>query len=311
MALFTTPDGRRLEVETAGPVGAPVLLYHHGQPGSSTPYAVLAQLCADRGLRLVSYSRPGYGDSTRRPDVGRAWQVADDVADAECVLDAVGATGFVTLGWSGGGPRAIACAALLPDRCAGAVSLAGVAPHSTDGRSPGMGENWFVAMAEDNVRDYRASLEGEASLRPFLEEQAEQMCAVTAEEVAEALVGLLPPVDVAVLSGDLAEWLARQLRGAVRRGPDGFVDDALVTMRPWGLDLAAVQVPVAVWQGTEDLMVPPGHGRWLAEHVAGASDHLLTGEGHLSLLRQLPAMVDFLADTLDRFEARGPTAGTR
>ncbi len=303
MVLVPAPDGRQVEVASSGPSSAPVLLYHHGQPGSCTPYAVLAQLCSDRGLRLVSYSRPGYGGSTRRPDGDRTWLVADDVADARAVLDAVEAEQFVTLGWSGGGPRAIACAALLADRCAGAVSLAGVAPYAGAG---GMGEAWFDGMAPDNVRDYRASLAGEASLRPLLEAQAAGMRTVTADQVAQSIAGLAPPVDVAALTGDLADWLAASFRDAVREQVGGFLDDALVTMRPWGFDLGDVEVPVAVWQGTEDLMVPIGHGRWLAGHVAGAPSHLVEGEGHVSLSVRLPEMVDALTRVLG---APGPVAG--
>lgn len=273
-----------------------MLLYHHGQPGSSRPYAVLARLCADRGLRLVTYSRPGYGSSTRRADGERSWQVADDVADAVTVLDALGAAAFVTLGWSGGGPRAIACAALLPERCAAAVSLAGVAPYAAEpGTSDAMGEPWFEGMAPDNVRDYRASLAGEAALRPLLEEQADGMRGVTAEQVAGAMASLAPPVDIAAMTGEQAEWLAGSFRDAVREQVGGFLDDALITMRPWGFDVGSVQVPVAVWQGTEDLMVPVGHGRWLATHVGGATAHIQEGEGHLSVGARLPEMVDWLA----------------
>ncbi len=282
MTLVPTPDGRVLEVVDRGPAADRALLYHHGQPGAATVSPQLASACAEAGLRLVTYARPGYGDSTRRPDGTRPFTVADDIADITVVLDAVGVSDFVTLGWSGGGPRAIACAALLPNRCRGAVSLAGVAPKSGD-PATGMGPAWFDGMAEDNVREYAASLEGEASLRPLIEAEAVGMAAMTGPEVAGAIGSLVSAVDVAALDGAMADWVAASFRDACRRGADGFVDDALVTMRPWGFELRAVTVPVHVWQGTQDRMVPFGHGAWLAEHVGGAVPHLVEGAGHISL----------------------------
>jgi pimeloyl-ACP methyl ester carboxylesterase len=107
-----TADGRSLEVVALGPGDGDVLLFHHGTPGAALAFRPLADAAAEHGLRTVLYSRPGYGRST--PSPGR--RVADVAADVRTVLDAVGAERFVTLGWSGGGPHALACGALLRDR---------------------------------------------------------------------------------------------------------------------------------------------------------------------------------------------------
>ena len=122
-------DGRRVEVRTAGPADGDVLLFHHGTPGAGLSFGPIAEAAAARGLRTVSYSRPGYGMSTPHP--GR--RVIDAAADAAQVLQEVGATTFQTIGWSGGGPHALACAAALRDRCLGAVTIAGVAPYPAEG----------------------------------------------------------------------------------------------------------------------------------------------------------------------------------
>ena len=122
--VLTTPDGRRLEVLTAGPAGGLPLLFHNGTPSGLVAFEPMTAAAADRGLRTVMYARPGYGQSAPRP--GRS--VADTVGDASTVLDDLGADQFVTVGWSGGGPHALACAALLPGRCLAAASLAAWPP---------------------------------------------------------------------------------------------------------------------------------------------------------------------------------------
>ncbi len=139
----TLPDGRIVEVLTGGDPGGYPWLFHGGSPSAATPWDLLDETARSQGLRMITYSRPGYGGSTPRTAPGR---YADDVTESVAVLDALGIDEFVTLGWSGGGPRALACAALLPQRCRAAASLAGVAPYD----APGL--DWFAGMAEENTR---------------------------------------------------------------------------------------------------------------------------------------------------------------
>ena len=103
-------------------------------------------------------------------------------------------------------------------------------------------------------------------------------------DVADALAGLLPDVDRAVLTDEFAEDLAASTREGLRSGVDGWLDDDLAFVRPWGFDLAEIRVPVMLWQGSADLMVPFGHGKWLAARVPGATVHLEEGEGHVSVM---------------------------
>lgn len=249
------------------------LVFHHGTPGSAVWFAHIRRAARDVGLRLVNYSRPGYGDSTPQP--GRS--VADAAADVAALLDFLGAETFLTMGWSGGGPHALACAALLPDRCLAAGSLAGVAPYGADGL------DWLAGMAKENLDEFNAALAGATVLTPQLEKWAEQLAVVQPEHVAESLGGLVPEVDKRALTGEFAEGVAASFRRAVRSGVAGWRDDDLAFTRDWGFDLNAIQRPVAVWQGGQDRMVPFSHGEWLAEHVPGARVHLDPVEGHLSL----------------------------
>lgn len=285
-------DGRKLEVLVADdPVGTP-LLFHNGLPSAVVPFAPLDDAAAVNGMYVVTYSRPGYGGSTPWPE-DRDPVVADDVADTATILDALGIDDFVTLGWSGGGPRALATAALLPGRCRGAVSLAGVAPVGEGGMDQ---EAWERDMGPENVRDFRAALAGRDVLRPILEQEVAEMAAVTAGDITAAFGQLLTEVDAAVLTGEFAHFMAEDFHRSCEQGVAGILEDTLMISRPWGFDLASVDVPVAVWQGRQDAMVPFGHGQWLAEHVRGARARLFDDEGHLTLVRQLDRILGDLRE---------------
>ena len=289
-----TPDGRLLEVLVSGPEDGFPLVSHHGTPQGAVHDAAMAAAATPRGLRLVQYSRPGYGASTRRPNGATTATVADDAADVTAILDHLRFDEFVTIGWSGGGPRALACAAMLPGRCLAAVSGVGIAPEDEyDGElTDGMGE--------ENVAEFGAAREGSAALTKLLEDFAVDTFTATAADVADALGTLAPPVDRAALTGEVAEWIAATFRRAGVQGIAGWHDDDLTMLRPWGFSVRDITVPVSVWQGTEDLMVPFAHAEWLAANIPGARRHLVEGEGHISLTRRMPEILDDLLDLAGR-----------
>ncbi len=280
---LTLPDGRELEYLTGGDENGFPLLYHSGTPSAAVEYAPLSQAAGQAGLRLVTYSRPGYGASTPRPD-DSAPVMADDVADSVLLLDALGVRDFVTLGWSGGGPRALGCAALLADRCRAATSLAGVAP------ADGTGLDFTAGMGPENVRDFDLAARGREELRPVVEQEVAEFGAVTGDDIVAAFGELVDEVDAGALTGELADYLAASFRRSAAQGPVGLLEDNLQVMRPWGFDVGAITVPVSVWQGAHDKMVPFGHGQWLANAVPGARVHLFDDEGHVSLVHRLGEM---------------------
>jgi pimeloyl-ACP methyl ester carboxylesterase len=283
----TTADSRALEVLVEGPSDGFPLVYHAGTPSGAVPFPRLMQAAAASGLRTVTYSRPGYGTSTPQP--GRT--VGDVAADVVAVLAALGLEQFVTLGWSGGGPHSLACAALLPEACRGAATLAGAGPYA----DPGVAD-WLDGMGADNVTEFGAAVEGEQALTDYLIPECEGLAHVTGDQIADALGDLVPDVDRRALTGDLADYVAESCRRAVLQGVAGWRDDDLAFVRPWGFSLDAITVPVSVWQGRLDKMVPFAHGSWLAANVAGARAHLYDDEGHLSLAAQLDRIVADLAD---------------
>ena len=286
--VLATADGGQLEVLSTGPEDGPVLLFHNGTPGGLVASPDMAAAAAERGLRTVMYARPGYGDSTVRP--GRC--VADAAADVAAVLDGLGARQFVTVGWSGGGPHALACAALLPGRCLAAASLAGVAPLQAGGL------DWMAGMGPENVTEFTAARQGEAALAAFLEEAAAGLGQVTGPQVAQEMGGLISAADRAVVTAGFADYLAESFRLALRAGIAGWRDDDIAFVSDWGFPLEqAGAVPVAIWQGEEDRMVPFSHGAWLAGHIPGARAHLARGEGHLTLAaRSFGTVLDDLLD---------------
>lgn len=269
-----TDDGRVLEAIVAGPKDGTLVVEHHGTPGSAHAFwPPRLEQAEARGLRVACYSRPGGAGSSR--DEGRT--VASCAADTAAIADALGADRFLVIGGSGGGPHALACAALLGDRLLAAATIAGVAPADAEAL------DWLDGMGEENVEEFAAARAGPAELEAFMSRWESDLRVVTGPQVMDQLGELVSPPDAAVLTGEFAEFAASSIRDALSAGIWGWFDDDVAILGAWGFDLGGIDVPVGIWQGREDRFVPPAHGEWLAAHVAGASGHLLDGHGHISL----------------------------
>ncbi len=280
------PDGRELDVRVSGPENGLPLVFHHGTPGAATPLRFLDAAAAARGMLLITASRAGYGGSTRRP--GRS--VIDVVDDTDAILDVLGVEECVVAGWSGGGPHALACAARL-DRALATLVIAGVAPYVADGLT------FLAGMGQDNIDEFGAALEGEERLRSYLEDQRPGLQAASAAGIVESLRSILPQVDQDVLTDEFGADMADSFHEALRVGVDGWLDDDLAFVRPWGFDLDEIGIPVTLWQGDLDLMVPHAHGEWLGRNIPKVRATLRTGDGHLSvLLGAVGGMLDELVD---------------
>jgi pimeloyl-ACP methyl ester carboxylesterase len=288
LAKHETPDGRVIEYFDSGPVaGGLPLVCHHGTPASALLYLPWKDAAAAAGMRVIAYSRPGYGVSDRL--AGR--DVAQAARDTASLLDHLGAEKFVTTGWSGGGPHALACGALLPGRCRGVATLAGVGAWGQDDL------DFLAGMGQENIDEFSAAVSGEKALSDFLAEHYPTFNQVTGPEVAESLGGLISPPDKAALTDALADNLAAAFRWSLHSGFGGWIDDDLAFTKPWGFQLSDVRVPVTVWQGQQDNMVPGAHGKWLAERIPGAQFVFDPNQGHISLgTTHLDAILRGLAD---------------
>jgi pimeloyl-ACP methyl ester carboxylesterase len=269
-----TADGRTLAVQENGdPDGIPVLV-HMGSPNSRHMYRPISADATARGLRLISYDRPGYGGSS--PSPGRS--VANCAADARAICTALGVDRAAMWGISGGGPHVLACAALLPDLVVAAASLASLAPYSAAGL------DWFAGMGKDNADDFLLMQEDVAASRAKMHDDWEKALATPVEDMAKGMESLLTPTDAAALTGELAEYLSWSSKDGLAPGDEGWWEDSVAFSGPWGFELDQISVPVLVVHGREDMFVPFGHGEWLAAHVPGAEAWLLDNDGHVTLL---------------------------
>lgn len=287
MRHVTTPDGRTLRLHEAGAADGPLVLVQQGTPMSGLLFEPHVQDAEQRGIRLVGYDRPGYGGSTESP--GRS--VADAASDVRAIADALEVERLVVWGISGGGPHALACAALLPDRVAAVASLASVAPINAEGL------DWLEGMGELNLQEFAATRQGREALEAYLEPQARET--VTAEGVLQALQSLLTDVDAAVLTGELGAYLAESMREATDHGIEGWRDDDLAFDKPWGFSVGDIRVPVQLWHGEQDLFVPFAHGEWLAARIPNVDARLSPEDGHMTLVqRRIPEVHAWLLERL-------------
>lgn len=266
-------DGRTLHAYDTGEPGdgrLPVV-WQHGTPSLGRPPAPLFPAAERLGIRWVSYDRPGYGGSTPRP--GR--DVASAAADVARVADALGIDRFGVVGHSGGGPPALACGALLPDRVVSVVCAAGLAPYGAEGLE------WFAGMARSPEESMRAAVAGREAKQRYETSRADDDGSAFTSADIDAF-------------GGVWSWVLEVVRPAVLAGPAAAIDDDLSYVAPWGFDPAVVSGPVLVLHGDEDRMVPSSHGRWLADHCPSAELRLYPRDGHVSVLNAMESALEWL-----------------
>jgi pimeloyl-ACP methyl ester carboxylesterase len=250
------------------------ILVMHGMPGSGSLYRGWLEDAAARGVRLISYDRPGYGRSSER--TGRS--IADCAADVEAIARDLGIERIAVWGWSGGGPYALACAAMLSDLVVAAAVLGSLGPWD----APGL--DFFGGMGQDNVDEIRLYHSDPSVARKKSRQDRDEVLSTTVDQLTEMLASLLSAPDTAVLTGDFAEWLLRTEQDGLAPGDQGWWDDGVAHMAPWGFEIGSVSVPVKVWHGRHDRFSPFQHGQWLADHVPGAEATIDDSDGHLTLV---------------------------
>jgi pimeloyl-ACP methyl ester carboxylesterase len=263
--FIKTPDGRTLAVEDAGDRDGLPVMVHVGTPNSRHLYGRTVADATARGLRLISYDRPGYGESTPQP--GRT--TADCADDARAICQALGIGRLAMWGLSGGGPHVLACAALLPDLVVAAASLASLAPYDAEGL------DWLAGFSQDAVNEVRLMFTDKPASRAMFEKDRDEMLAASPAELAQGMKAHAPDADLAFLTDE-----AVCMQQGYASGIEGCWDDCWAQVTPWGFDLAQISVPVLLLHGGRDKAVPFSHGQWLAANIPGVEAWLLDDEGH-------------------------------
>ena len=268
-------DGRTLHTYDTGADDADdrlAVFWHHGTPNIGEPPKPLFPTADQLGIRWVSYDRPGYGGST--PSPGR--DVASAAADVSTIADALDIDQFAVMGHSGGGPHALACGALLPERVLGVVSVAGLAPFGAEAH------DWFKDMTPSGAAGLRAAVEGRQARQDHL-------------EAAEFDPEIFTPADHAALSGTWS-WLNDVAGPAMEAGPDGLIDDDLAYVSPWGFAPAQVITPTLFLHGGQDRITPASHSEWLVRRCPSAELRLCPDDGHISVLNSSEGALDWLRE---------------
>ncbi|HEX7173017.1 MAG TPA: alpha/beta hydrolase [Candidatus Limnocylindria bacterium] len=265
-------DGRRLSFLQAGAAAGAPVMYFHGSPSSASEcrlFGTSADVAAS-GIRLIAVDRPGSAGSSFQIDR----RISDWPADVTALASQLRLDRFAVLGYSGGGPYALACARQLPERLTVAVTVSGTAPFEspgvTDGISP---DSWrFMQLAR---------------LRPRLARAISWLMGLTARvapgRMAAQAIRSLPQADAAVLADpELAGAFACMVYETTHGSPRGAQHDTALMIGPWGFDPAEITKPVTMWHGTEDRNAPPAMARWLARRMPRVDLRWLEGEGHIS-----------------------------
>jgi pimeloyl-ACP methyl ester carboxylesterase len=264
--------------------GVPVFLLH-GTPGSRLGPCPRPMVLYQLGIRLIAFDRPGYGGSDRLP--GRT--VADAAEDVAAIADALELDRFAVLGRSGGGPHALACAALLPDRTTRAAVLVGLAPRQADGL------DWFDGMTISNIRAYTAAQEGGNAVADRLLPTAERVRTDPSWVFAGMRDGLTESDRRVVDDLGIRRMLIDNFTEGLRDSADGWIDDVLALSSPWGFDPGDITIPTLLWHGKNDMFSPVGHSVWLGARIRTARVIVQRGASHFGAFDVMPKVLPWLA----------------
>jgi pimeloyl-ACP methyl ester carboxylesterase len=241
--IVTTSDGRVVAFSQWGPHDGRPVFFLHGTPGGRLLRHVNGEY-ERTGVRAITYDRPGYGGSDRL--AGR--QVGHAAADVAAIADHLGLLDFAVLGVSGGGPHALAAAAVLPGRVTRCATVAGLARFD----APDL--NYFDGMDEESVEEWHRMQQGgeEYAAGPLYAETVESL-------------DFIP--QMTSLPKNIREMLQEGAGGGLASGPYGLADDWASMFLPWGFEVDDVRCETTVMIGKDDTTVPAGHGRWIAKHV--------------------------------------------
>ena len=278
--VLTLPDGRTVSYTDCGRPDGPAAVYFHGTGSCRLDQVHLDELLSEIGVRLVAPDRPGIGESSLR----RGRSLADSARDTADVAAALGIEAFAVVGVSAGGPHAIACAALLPERVVGLGCVGGLTSPAWDGY-------WARVSPE------AASILRRGDEQAYVEHFA-ALYGVDGSGFPFGAEGLSPPDAALFDRPKTVERLRRGVDESIRRGVGGLAQDAVVRAQPWAFDPAGIGVDTQLYHGVQDVVVEIASSEYTASLIDRATVVAFPQHGHLSVWDEIPTLLDDLTQPL-------------
>jgi pimeloyl-ACP methyl ester carboxylesterase len=266
------PDSRCIEYIDNGVSSKSALILHHGTPTSMTVWGTWLAAAAELGIRAIAFTRPGYASSDRK--VGRS--IIDANEDLEEILNQLAVENFVSVGWSGGGPYALASGLL--NKCSGVQLIASVSPYDAEDF------DWFQDQTPEMVEEAKISARSLEDSINFKENYYKEIRDMTAEQFLTEYAKRLSFESFETTYREFSKDLSFSMHDALRDGVIGYAEDEYAFFRNWGFDTKEIQVPVLIWQGLDDLSVSPHMARWLNANISNPTLKLLEGQHHSSIM---------------------------
>jgi pimeloyl-ACP methyl ester carboxylesterase len=265
-------DGRAIEYIDNGVSSKSALILHHGTPTSMTVWGTWLAAAAEKGIRAIACTRPGYAGSDRK--VGH--RIIDANDDLEEILNQLDIENFVSIGWSGGGPYALASGLLK--KCTGVQLIASVSPYDADDF------DWFQDQTPEMVEEAKVSAKSLEDSITFKEGYYTELRDMTTEQF---LVEYEKRSSFKAFENAYREFskdLSFSMRDALRDGAIGYAEDEYAFLSNWGFETKEIQVPVGIWQGLDDKSVSPHMAKWLNANIVKPTLKLLDGQHHGSIM---------------------------
>jgi pimeloyl-ACP methyl ester carboxylesterase len=270
-------DGRLLSYTETGKLDGRPVLYFHGIPGSRLEQHPQPEIAKALGLRLLTPERPGYGYSTPQP--GR--RLVDWPSDITEFADHLGISDFAVIGFSGGGPYALACAHNLPQRISSVTLVSSPSPYTA------------IKQVPENLALFELARDDPQQAATILEDLAGD-----GERLYQLMIDSLPEEERGAMhQPELAAIYRENMHEAVRQGISGMVQDMAIIASDWGFSVEKLTCPVQLWHGLSDGLTPPVMAHYLNERLPRCHGHFLPAQGHFLLYRHWHEILVYLHST--------------
>lgn len=283
-------DGRKLSYCDNGIDSSSALLFHHGTPGSAQIWQLYFEAAAQKGVRAISYNKAGYPGSDRASHN----RISDTNGDYLELLQQLGVTEFVSLGWSGGGPYALH--STFENSCKGAVLIAGVAPYFEMGKDFLVGTNEKETLAN---LDRKAKSKAEC-LEISLEEIKDLESIWTVVNWQKDVESRSSYSKFSDIYPGFNTLVVPALLNAIFPDATGLADDDHYILSDWGFKVSDVVKPVSIWNGKLDKAVPCGHAEWQHSQIKSSTIHLLEDQDHVTIM--VEAMEEILSSAIQNLQ---------